>query len=172
MSTPHRPLGRWGPSPAAGAGLGPHTRPRDELVTYLPGRLAERLSTLADRSLATVVVAGTRHEPIPFDTQLDGFNVGIDMDQVLTRCVYCGVAVANTAWQRAHGWQVVGWQTFASRTSPLSGEVADLQWDHRVPKSTGGSNHPSNLSPSCPRCNARKGTKTVEEFEACRASGR
>jgi hypothetical protein len=42
--------------------------------------------------------------------------------------------------------------------------------DHIVPKSRGGSNHPDNLTPACPRCNLTKGARTpgewlVAEFE-------
>lgn len=42
----------------------------------------------------------------------------------------------------------------------------DWHVDHMHPKSRGGSNDISNLAPSCPTCNMKKGRKTVEEFKA------
>lgn len=42
--------------------------------------------------------------------------------------------------------------------------------DHKIPLSRGGTNHPSNLTTSCPTCNARKGELTPEEFSTMRAS--
>lgn len=44
------------------------------------------------------------------------------------------------------------------------GSEGDLQPDHRVPLSRGGSNFLSNLIPACPPCNRRKSTMTEEEF--------
>lgn len=45
-------------------------------------------------------------------------------------------------------------------------EAADipLAIDHVIPVSRGGSNHHSNLVPSCKRCNSAKGNKTWEEW--------
>lgn len=40
----------------------------------------------------------------------------------------------------------------------------NLQMDHRIPLSRGGSNWPSNIVPSCLKCNSTKGSKTEKEF--------
>lgn len=39
--------------------------------------------------------------------------------------------------------------------------------DHLIPISRGGSNWPSNLAPSCTKCNREKWTKTYKEFKEC-----
>ena len=44
------------------------------------------------------------------------------------------------------------------------GSPENLTWDHKVPRSRGGSNHRTNLVRCCYPCNQRKGAKTVEEF--------
>ena|SRR5215207_7655306 len=44
-----------------------------------------------------------------------------------------------------------------------SGSKMDV--DHLISRArVGGSDHPSNLVPSCGTCNSRKGTRTVDEF--------
>lgn len=40
-----------------------------------------------------------------------------------------------------------------------------LTLDHVVPRSQGGSNHPSNLVPCCHACNNLKGARLVEEWK-------
>ena len=43
---------------------------------------------------------------------------------------------------------------------------AGWQQDHKIPRSRGGSNEPSNLAPACATCNYQKSTMTVEEYRA------
>lgn len=44
------------------------------------------------------------------------------------------------------------------------GSTEDLQIEHQIPLSRGGTNWPSNLVPACGTCNTSKGTKTPKEF--------
>jgi hypothetical protein len=46
----------------------------------------------------------------------------------------------------------------------------ELTKDHLIPKSRGGVDFIGNIVPACVRCNSLKGTKTVKEFRAVRAS--
>ena len=39
-------------------------------------------------------------------------------------------------------------------------------WDHKIPKSRGGTNKQANLVRACNRCNQLKGAMTAEEFVA------
>lgn len=63
-------------------------------------------------------------------------------------CWYCGKPVLR---QRERG-------------SDRSLNRYRLVFDHVVPKSRQGSDHPSNCVPSCNRCNAQKGARTREEY--------
>lgn len=45
------------------------------------------------------------------------------------------------------------------------GSSDDLQIEHRIPLSRGGSDWSSNLAPACKSCNCSKGTKTEAEFK-------
>ena len=44
--------------------------------------------------------------------------------------------------------------------------TADESWhvEHKLPRSKGGTDLPSNLVASCPQCNRKKGRKTADEF--------
>lgn len=46
------------------------------------------------------------------------------------------------------------------------GTDQNIQIEHRIPLSRGGTNWPSNLVPACQTCNCRKGTKTEKEFKS------
>ena len=50
------------------------------------------------------------------------------------------------------------------------GRAVPLEPDHRVPLSRGGDNSIVNIIPSCRNCNARKATRTEEEYRALLAS--
>ena len=50
------------------------------------------------------------------------------------------------------------------RCSYCGASQVPLQLEHIVPRSRGGSNRPSNLALACEPCNARKGTRTAQEF--------
>ena len=41
-----------------------------------------------------------------------------------------------------------------------------LTWDHKVPKSKGGTNIQGNLVMACLQCNQEKGTLSADEFKA------
>ena len=43
-------------------------------------------------------------------------------------------------------------------------EEDNVEIDHKIPVSRGGSNDPDNLQATCGYCNARKGAKTHEEY--------
>ena len=45
-------------------------------------------------------------------------------------------------------------------------EDDNVEIDHKIPVSRGGSNEPDNLQATCGYCNARKGAKTHEEYLA------
>lgn len=45
-------------------------------------------------------------------------------------------------------------------------EANDIQFDHVLPISRGGINHPQNLVVACSSCNQRKGAMTAREFDA------
>jgi 5-methylcytosine-specific restriction endonuclease McrA len=51
-------------------------------------------------------------------------------------------------------------------------KVDNLEREHRIPLSRGGSDHASNIVPACPSCNAAKGTKTDKEYFAYLAAKR
>ncbi len=69
---------------------------------------------------------------------------------ILTTCHYCDVPAANWTWISKNGrrdrWGI----------QPPPG-VRYLEWDHRNPKSRGGSNRPENIVPACGKCNSKKG---------------
>lgn len=44
------------------------------------------------------------------------------------------------------------------------GVILQASIDHVVPRSRGGSNHPTNLITCCSRCNAKRGHRSVPEF--------
>jgi len=52
--------------------------------------------------------------------------------------------------------------------NPLDSET--LTKDHAIPIARGGTNWPSNLVPSCQRCNCQKKSLTIREYMAWRAS--
>ena len=58
------------------------------------------------------------------------------LEKTSGRCAYCGALLLPGRWHV----------------------------EHVLPKSKGGTDRFSNLLPSCRRCNARKKTKTLEEF--------
>lgn len=49
-------------------------------------------------------------------------------------------------------------------------EGASFTLDHVIPRSKGGSNHPSNLLTACHRCNSRRGNRTVRQFATVMAA--
>lgn len=44
------------------------------------------------------------------------------------------------------------------------GDSSNLQMEHRIPLSRGGSNWPANIVPACRGCNSKKSTQTEAEF--------
>ena len=69
-------------------------------------------------------------------------------------CFYCGRGVAaDSEWVSAEG---------GGLTLP-SGLLA-MQVDHMEPRNFGGTLRQANVAPACPRCNAQKGAKGVEEY--------
>lgn len=46
------------------------------------------------------------------------------------------------------------------------GSSEQIEVEHRIPLSRGGTNWPSNLAPACKSCNCKKGTKTEFEFKS------
>ena len=44
------------------------------------------------------------------------------------------------------------------------GTTDNIQIEHRIPLSRGGTNWPSNLVPACGSCNSKKNTKTEKEY--------
>lgn len=68
-------------------------------------------------------------------------------------CFYCGRLIAAQFSARPKAdWILVG-----------KGQHAVIE--HTKPRYRGGTDCPSNLVPSCSRCNSQKGTKTLDEFE-------
>lgn len=67
-----------------------------------------------------------------------------------TVCYYCSVHLTRSGTRKPSSW---------SR-------------DHLIPKSRGGSNHPSNIVPCCLQCNNEKGSMTADEYIAWRRAGR
>lgn len=45
------------------------------------------------------------------------------------------------------------------------GSTENIEIEHRIPLSRGGTNFPANLVPACKSCNCSKGTKTEKEFK-------
>ena len=50
------------------------------------------------------------------------------------------------------------------------GRMANMEIDHRLPRSRGGTDHRENLCLACPSCNRRKGARTAEEYAASLAA--
>jgi hypothetical protein len=54
----------------------------------------------------------------------------------------------------------------------VSGNEAELEVDHIIPKSKGGSHHISNLTTACRKCNQKKSNKTMQtENDYCEPIG-
>lgn len=57
-------------------------------------------------------------------------------------------------------------EKWGSKCTYCSKENVPLQIEHIVAKAKGGSNRISNLCLACPKCNQKKGTKSIEHFLA------
>lgn len=71
-------------------------------------------------------------------------------------CDYCGRAICSV-------YDMIEAEC-GHLVAPTGVRVAEL--DHKMPKSRGGSDDPSNLCASCGSCNAQKRDKTPEEYQA------
>jgi len=68
------------------------------------------------------------------------------------RCFYCGRLISRRHCETpSKDWLIIGYQQ-----KPVT--------EHSIPKYRGGTDCPSNLVPSCQRCNIRKGRLTIGEF--------
>ena len=87
-----------------------------------------------------------------------------------TQALREGKRLAAWAYQQGelYGWENVKMYVRArdNYTCQYCGEEhpGDLEVDHIVPRSRGGSNRPDNLVAACHECNREKGNQTVEEY--------
>jgi 5-methylcytosine-specific restriction endonuclease McrA len=69
---------------------------------------------------------------------------------------------AQGSWTGAEWLALI--ELWGGRCAYCGRETRLLTVDHRIPLSRGGSNSIENILPSCHVCNARKRTRTEEEF--------
>ena len=63
--------------------------------------------------------------------------------------------VKRAVWRRDHG-RCVGWVTDPAGNEVQCGSQSDLEYDHIIPFSKGGSNTERNIQLLCERCNRTK----------------
>lgn len=90
-------------------------------------------------------------------------------------CFYCGHALATSKDYVTKEAFIQWWTEDGTLHSKPTGEYYEalpdslkhlkyLAWDHKIPRSRGGSDLADNLTPACWECNTAKSDRTVEEY--------
>lgn len=97
--------------------------------------------------------------PVPDCFVPDGFRlVPITFRKQFGKCHYCKVLTYKTFKLSKSGFEYIR----------INGGPDEFSIDHKLPKSKGGGNEPSNKVRCCASCNTEKGSRDYEEFKAAK----